>query len=1191
MPDDVTQPKPRRHRPSHWDHPVDEGRRQARAKSHRRRKILLITAAAITVFLVAAYLYLTSDSRIESYAESYLKDQLGTQVLLGRASFSWTEGLVLEDLKVLSPAPFNEPIVTAERVRLKMRPWSLLKFSPEVTEVVVTRPQVNLVLWNDREWNFQALAKARPPGGGAAVTQRPVVVLQDGTLWVKRKVAGVTMYEHPIRVSGLLAPDELNPDALRFQTQAETSGVHLTVASGLIDARTGALSFEGHVSADLGSRQDLYDALPAEARSIWDRFHPTGEVNLAILFDEKEGFRLAADLANLAFTTSYKDQTYKFEHLTGRCGFSRKGLVLAGVQGTVNGTPVRLDGQVTGLQAERLGQAQPPPVQDLGLDLVAQADRVDFQKNRDSFQALAPAVAELYRDYAPRGQVDVTMHIKRQSGKDTPLEVSGAAYCRDVEFTYREFPYRIDGLHGSVQFDTTGFQTSGLEGRHGQAAIRIDGWAKDPGSTTTESLVRVHGGDVPLDEDLRAALGPNERKIYDQFAPAGAADVDVEIYQPPQADAHSRMTVRLALKGCRVKYEGFPYQLTGTTGRLNILPGRTEIAGVRGRHGEAVVALDGEVLWKGIKEPAQVNLKIDGRDVALDEDLMAALQPRQREVLKMYHLSGLADVAGTVVSSAETGYEPDYNLTIDLRSARMVYEAFPYAAERMTGRLRLAGGSCRIDSIVGSHGDARIEATGWIDQRADDYAMDITLRGQDVTLDEALRGALPSSVRSAWTHIAPRGNVDIDARLTKALGAREQVTHRVKVTMRDAQARLDFFPYPLQHLTGLLDFEGSGVRLVGLKASDGTTEFGFDGTITYGPLGPEIDLALKARGLRLDGPVRDAVPAPLKKALALIRPTGRVDLDIDHLTYKPTGPDTAEAAWSGKALLDEVGLEIGVKTEALVGTAEMSGRWTDRDVEIHSRLHLQQGKLADKILTDARMQIDKAADSSDLAIRGIEGLFYGGRIEGSAAAGLGPAARYTLSLAADGVDLEKILHEGFRIEQDVSGGKVKATLNLAAGGTDAVVVEASGYIDISDTRLYELPLTMRVFNALRLASGDRTAFTSARVLYFVSGRRIILTDIRLDGPSISLYGAGSVEPDGKLNLTFLTGARDQDPLIPALSQLAEGIRKELVVVQVTGTLAEPKVEMQSLSGITAPLKELLSFILEHRGRQPPAKRP
>jgi len=84
---------------------------------------------------------------------------------------------------------------------------------------------------------------------------------------------------------------------------------------------------------------------------------------------------------------------------------------------------------------------------------------------------------------------------------------------------------------------------------------------------------------------------------------------------------------------------------------------------------------------------------------------------------------------------------------------------------------------------------------------------------------------------------------------------------------------------------------------------------------------------------------------------------------------------------------------------------------------------------------------------------------------------------------------------------------------------------------------------------------------------------------------MSLYGAGTMEPDGQLNLVFVTGKRNEDPLIPALAELAEGIRKELLVVLVTGTLAEPVVKTRSLSTIGAPLRELIAMVRAQRERE------
>jgi hypothetical protein len=1167
-----------RERPSHWVHPVNERRRQGRARSHRRRRVALLLVLLVAVALTAAYLYLTSDSRVKRFAEGYLHEILGAQASIKRASFSWSEGLVLEDVRIQPPAPFGEPVMAAQRVDLKIRPLSLLLLAPEVTEIVVHQPEINLVLWDEKQWNFQALAGVRAGTGG--LKQRPVVALEEGTLRIERKVKGIAIYKHQMRVSGLLLPSETDPDTFRFQTDVKSPSVHVAVASGQLDGQTGALSFEGQAS-NIPLTQPVYSALPPEAQRLWDRFDPKGWVNLKLRFDEKLGFQLVTDLTGVSFSDTYAGQEYKFENLTGRCEFSQAGLVLSGLQGQVNGTPVRLDGRMTGFDTDGLG-----------LDFTVQADHVDFQESRAGLMALAPSVAALYDTLSPKGQVDVALKIHRDTGKDARVQITGSGYCRDIGVTYKAFPYAVERLHGTVHFDPEGFQIAGLEGYHGQSVVRLEGWSKHPGTPHVESDMFIHGRRVLLDDDLRAALRPAERKVFDQFVPApgetlGSADAEVEVYTPSTPGARSVVTVQLNLLDCRLKYKGFPYLLTETTGRLNIRKGRTDIVDVRGRHGPATIGISGQVLSPDPDQPADVALKIDGRGVLLDEDLEAALTERDRRVMKAYHISGPADIAGTVTSNAANDHKPDYDMTIDLKDASMIYEAFPLKVEQIAGRLHLARGQCRIDSLSGYNRGARIEAGGWIDQRADDYAMDIRLRGRDVTLGESLRGALPQGVRAAWSRINPQGQVDIDAHLVKALGPNEPIQHEVTVLAKDAQARLDFFPYPLEHVAGELKFTGSEVRLNRLTAVGGQAEFSFDGTVVNTPLGPKIDLALRAKGLRLEGPLRDALPAPMQRAFDGLHPTGRVDLNLTQLLFEPTGPNTAVAAWTGSALLDEVGLDLGMKAAGLVGTAVLSGRWDDGKVAFQGGLRLQQGRVADKALTDTRFQIEKAADADVLVLRNIEGRFYGGRIEGSASVQTAPAERYALTLAAEGVDFERLLREGFRVDQDLSGGRLKGTLGLRAGDAG---VEASGYVDVTDAKLYELPMIVRVLNALRLAPDDRTAFEKARILYFVRGKRLFLGDVRLEGKALSLYGAGVLEPDGQLHLTFLTGKKDDDPLVPALYELAEGLRRELVVVMVTGTLAQPKIEVRTLSTLTAPFRELIQLVREQRAREAVGKR-
>jgi hypothetical protein len=1172
---------PLRQRPTHWTHPVDEAGRSARARRHRRRRIAAILALVLVGLAVAAWYWLTSDERVEAFAESYLEDLLGTKVRIERASFSLSEGLRLEGLGVEAPPPFQEPLLVAQRVDMKIDLVSLLRLSPRVSEIVVLRPQINLVLWDEKEWNFQALARLRPPALEAP-SLRPVVVLNEGRLRVRRKLGGETVYEQQLAVSGLLLPSETDPGTLRFQTDVRSKEVHLSVASGEVNALSGRLRFEGQAS-NVALNPELYRSLPGEVQRIWDRFEPSGSINVKILFDERTGFRLVTEMTGVRFTTEYNGQDYAFENLTGRCAFSASTLGLEGVQGLVNGTPLRLDGEVSGFDR---------PV--LAMNLAVVADHVDLQEHRDVLLSVAPHLESVYRVYSPRGPADLDLTIRRGPEAGDPLEVSGTLFCRDMEMTYLHFPYRLERIRGAIRFSPREYvivedealpeAERGIVGRHGPARVRLTGWAKNPGPTV-ESRIRVRGTDVPLDEDLRQALAEKQRAVYDQYRPGGVADIDVDIYRPPHAGARPEVIVDLKLRDGRFAYEGFPYALEHAAGEIVIAPGRTQIMEVRGRHGEASVTVSGEIDTSG-DGPPSVDLKVAGQDVPLDDDLAAALPERERAVLAVFHLSGLADVEGTVRRSAETKGALDYDLAIRLKKARMIYEPFPFLAEDVSGTLRLASGACRIEKLTGYNAGARIDATGSIEQRADDYAMDLVLTGKDVTLGESLRGALGPDIRSVWSHISPRGRVDLQAHLTKAFGPGEVLKHHVWVTAHDVQAQLDVFPYPLEHVEGQMEFVGSEVRLHDLRARTGLTEFVLAGRIAYAQpdAGPELDLVLQTRGLRFEGPLRDALPAPLQKAFALIRPTGRVDLNLESLRYRPATPDRpAEAEWRGSAILDEVGAEPGLRIADIVGTADVQGRWTEGKVWLKGGMQIQQGTVADKAIANTRLVIEKPEDKDVADVQSIEGEFYGGRIEGFATIGLTGSGRYAINLAVQDVDFARLLREGLRLEHTISGGRLRATLGLRATGPDAATVEASGAAYVTEADLYKTPLIVKILNALSLGSTDETAFHNARILYFLRGKRMILGDVRLEGDALNLYGAGVMEADGQLDLVFLVGKKNDNPLIPALYELMEGIRRQIAVVYVTGTLADPRVETRTLEAVSEPVRAAVTLMMS-RGR-------
>ena len=143
---------------------------------------------------------------------------------------------MLEGLTIQAPEPFREPILSASQVDLRIDPPALARLRLEVTEIVVHRPTINLVLWDETVWNFQKLMRSRPPQR-VVPPIRPVVALEKGTLRIKRKVDAKTVYEHEMAVSGLVLPSETRDRTFRFQTDVTSEQVHLAVTSGLAARR------------------------------------------------------------------------------------------------------------------------------------------------------------------------------------------------------------------------------------------------------------------------------------------------------------------------------------------------------------------------------------------------------------------------------------------------------------------------------------------------------------------------------------------------------------------------------------------------------------------------------------------------------------------------------------------------------------------------------------------------------------------------------------------------------------------------------------------------------------------------------------------------------------------------------------------------------------------------------------------
>ena len=215
------------------------------------------------------------------------------------------------------------------------------------------------------------------------------------------------------------------------------------------------------------------------------------------------------------------------------------------------------------------------------------------------------------------------------------------AVLKDVELRHQEFPYAIRRAAGKVTIRPGKVHIEHLVGEHGQARLNLSGTVALK-SVIQDADLTIDAANLPLDQELYAALPPGARQTWDSLEPAGAADVTLKLRSGrgaaatnPAAAARDEPDYELTVRPreARFRYSRFPYPMRGVTGTLQILPGQARLENLTGYAGKSRVTLDGRIFTADGKEAA--DLAMTTEPLEIDRVLLAALPPGLAESLKL----------------------------------------------------------------------------------------------------------------------------------------------------------------------------------------------------------------------------------------------------------------------------------------------------------------------------------------------------------------------------------------------------------------------------------------------------------------------------------------------------------------------------------------------------------------------------
>jgi hypothetical protein len=634
------------------------------------------------------------------------------------------------------------------------------------------------------------------------------------------------------------------------------------------------------------------------------------------------------------------------------------------------------------------------------------------------------------------------------------------------------------------------------------------------------------------------------------------------------------------LRDAKITFTEYPYPLENVEGRLEIEGDRIQFSGLTGRHGEATARIDGTVAYDASGSP-NVDLTIEASRLRLDDTLAAALPPEGRAAFAQFSPDGFVDLTGSV-----SLHDPSRGVVYDLRTkfyeATLCYRDFPYRIGDASGEISIRPEAITVLNATGRHGNSEVTASGEVRRLEDGYSADLTFDCRQLVLDQDLYEALPQAIKNVWRLLDPAGSVNVKT-LFHCVSRNDviQQRHRTEIEPLDAKVCFKGLPLPLAVSSGRVLVTDDSVEFLGIggKAASGTARV--DGEIDFSPPGTRGTLSVDARDMSFSEELLSSLPPKLRQAVEPMRPSGKFDLRLDLLQFDLPADGKSEWNFAGAMALHDARTEIGFDLQGINGSIAGHGRISDAaGVSVEANADFAKAVLAAWPLEDLRAKITTEPGSPAIHVQDASAQLYGGEASGFAEINIGDRhVEYQASITARDLELARYL-EATRPQsvpvvpaKEAAKGSIFGNLILRGRTGGNGYREGAGEIYLREAQVWKLPVVFAIFQVLNLAP-DENVFHDGWLKYYVSGDTLTFQQIDLQGKAMSFIGGGRMDLRSKqLDVTLLAGS----PVrlrVPLLTDLLQGATREVMQVQVSGTLQRPQITPQPLRSLTTALKTL-----------------
>ena len=374
--------------------------------------------------------------------------------------------------------------------------------------------------------------------------------------------------------------------------------------------------------------------LPESVASHWSKLLPAGEVDVRAHLVRHAG-TVTPDVSlrcrNVSLT--YYRFPYRVDRTVGTVTL-KDDLLSMHLTGEAGGHPVTVEGAVR-TTSGRHGFVEV---------------RGDGMRIDDALLAAMPTrSADIVRSLRGAGTFDFVFRHERSADLPNGFANSLGIHLAQCTMAYAGFPYPLSNVTGSIHMDRGNWTIREITGSNDTGVVRCTGRLQRIGEDDSELTLHLAGTNVVLEKELRDALPPGVRRIWDDVTPRGTAEFTAEVKHRVK-QRRTEVEIVAAPQGDSVSIEPswFPYRLERLRGRLHWKDGVLAFDDVRGAHARTAVSAEGTCRFSpdGGWHVSFARLAADRFHA--DHDVLRALPAGLRQAVAGVHLRGMLSVDGAL---------------------------------------------------------------------------------------------------------------------------------------------------------------------------------------------------------------------------------------------------------------------------------------------------------------------------------------------------------------------------------------------------------------------------------------------------------------------------------------------------------------------------------------------------------------